>query len=348
MTLRRKFYWTVGLLGTSALIATFGIRNITRATPPEPAPVKPSPVEAGNIGCAGRIEPANGLIRIAARDPSGGVAVIDSLGIQEQQHVSKGQWIATLRGRALVEAALHLSEQKVATAQLKLEQLRAAPKKAEFAAHSEEIERRQVEYDRAKTELERYERLRKMEDVSASDLEARRATAEMARRSLAQAQQDRSALTESREPDSAVLVSEIHEAEAERARLEADLQMYRIVSPVSGTVLKLLSHAGEIAGPSGIAEVLEDGPIYAIAEVAEADIFRVKVGDPAHVKGELLPLEADGVVESIGRQVAGAEVLTSDPAAFTDKRIIPVKIRLSGVEPSQVLIHARVSVLIRK
>lgn len=348
MTLRRKFYWSVGLLGMSALIATFGIRNITHATSPAPAPVKPPPVEAGDIGCAGRIEPANGLVRIAARDPSGGVPVIDSLGIKEQQHVTKGQWIATLRGRALVEAALHLSEQKVATAQLKLQQLRAAPKKAEFASRTEEIERRQVEYDRAKAELERYERLRKTEDVSASDLEARRATAEMARRSLAQAQQDRSALAESREPDSAVLASEIREAEAEQARLEADLKMYSIVSPVSGTVLKLLVHAGESVGSSGIAEILEDGPIYAIAEVAEADIFRVKIGNPAHVKGELLPLEADGVVESIGRQVAGAEVLTSDPSAFTDKRIIPVKIRLSGVEPAQMLIHARVSVLIRK
>lgn len=348
MTLYRKFYWAAGVLGVCALITTFGIRSTTHATSAEPTPPKASSIEAGDVGCAGRIEPANGLVRIAARDPSGAAPVIASIGIKEQQHVSEGQWIATLRGRAVVEAALHVSEQKIATARLKVEQLHAAPKKAEYASRTEEIERRQVEFDRAKAELARYERLRKTEDVSASDFESRRATAEMAQRSLAQAQQDRFALAESREPDAAVLLSEIREAEAERLRLEAELQMYSIVSPVSGTVLKVLVHAGEIAGPAGIAEVLEDGPIYAIAEVAEADIFRVKIGNPAHIKGELLPFETDGVVESTGRQVAGSEVLTSDPSAFTDKRIIPVKIRLSGLQPAQALIHSRVSILIRK
>ncbi len=313
-----------------------------------PASVKAPPFEAGDIGCAGRIEPANGLIHIAARDPSGGAPIIETLGIREQQHVAKGQSVAILEGRGPVEAALRLSEQKVATARLRMEQLRAAPKQAEFGSHTEEIERRKIESDRANAELERYERLRKTEDVSASDLESRQATAEMASRSLAQAKLDRSALGESRDPDAAVLLSEIREAEAERARFKAEVEMYNIASPVSGTVLKLLVHAGESVGPGGIADVLEDGPVYAIAEVAEADISRVRIGSAARVTGELLPLQADGIVESIGRQVAGSEVLTSDPSAFTDRRIIPVKIRLPLLEPARALIHARVSVLIRK
>lgn len=347
MTRQRKFYLFAGIVGVSAIVAAFGFRNFHAASA-ELAPAKPQHADSGDIGCAGRIQPANGLIRIAARDPAGGAAVIESLGIAEQQHVSKGQWVASLRGRSLVEAALHLGEQRVTTARLRLEQLSAAPKKAEFASRTEEIERRQVEAERAKAELARYELLRKTEDVSASDVESKRAAAEMARRSLAQAQEDRSALAESREPDAAVLLSGVREAESERARLEAELRLYSISSPVSGTVLKLLAHAGESVGPAGIAEVLEDGPLYAIAEVAEADIFRVKIGSKALVKGELLPLQTEGVVESIGRQVAGSEVLTSDPSAFTDKRIVPVKIRLLGVEPARALIQARVSILIHR
>jgi HlyD family secretion protein len=346
MTLRRKFYLFAGLIGGGALVATFGIRNNTHATsiPPPAAQSRPASVSA--VGCEGRIEPANGLIRIAAGNPSGGAAILEALGIAEQQHVSKGQWIGTLRGKSLVQAALRLSEQKIATAGLKLEQLRAAPKENELASRSEEIERRRVEYERANTELERYQLLRKAEDVSASDLETRRANAEMARHSLQQAQQDRLALAELRQPDEAVLVSGIREAEAEKARLEAELHLYDISSPVSGTVLKLTAHVGESVGPAGIAEILEDGPLYAIAEVAEADISRLRIGNPAEVKGELLPLEAAGVVESIGGQVSGSEVLSSDPSAFTDKRIVPVKIRLSGAGRAMALIHTRVSIRI--
>lgn len=347
MKARRKFYWFAGFVVLSAWLAfnIWNTKHVQSASPPKPQETV-QPAESAGVGCAGRIEPANGLIHIAAHDPSGGAAVIERIGITEQQHLSKGQWVATLRGKELAEAALNLSAQRVSTAQLKLEQLRAAPKHAEFASRSEEIERRKIDYDRAMAELARYEQLRKTEDVSASDLETRRANAEMARRSLAEAQQDRSALAESREPDAAVFMSEIREAEAERARLQAQLQLYTIVSPVSGLVLKVSVHNGESVGPEGLAEVLEDGPVYAIAEVPEADIFRIKTGNQAVVKGELLPLQVDGVVETIGRVVAGSEVLTSDPSAFTDKRIVPVKIRLSGIEPSQALIHARVSILI--
>jgi HlyD family secretion protein len=342
---RRTFHWAAGLLSVCAFLVACESRSATREPSPE-ALQQSRPSKPADIGCAGRIEPENGLIRIAARDPSGGTAVIESVFIAEGQHVSKGQPVATLRGRTLAEAALKVSEQRVIVAERKLEQLKAAPKQAELASHTEEIERRQADYDRARLELARYEQLRKTEDVSASDLEIKRAYAEMAQRSLAEAQQDRSALAESRESDAAVLVSEIRAAEAEQARLTAEMQLYTILAPTSGQVLKVLVHNGESAGPNGVAEILEDGPLYAIAEVTESDIFKVKIGNKATVKGDLLPLTAEGVVESIGRLVAGSEVLTSDPSAFTDKRIIPVKIRLSGFEPARALIHARVAILI--
>jgi HlyD family secretion protein len=348
MTGRRKFYWLTALVVAGALVAAYEMRTPTPANSLEAASPTPKeqPAESADVGCAGRIEPPNGLVHIAARDPSGGIALIDGLAITEQHHISKGQPIGTLRGRSMVEASLNLSTQRITTAQLKLEQLRAAPKEAELASHSEEIARRQADYDHASKELARYEQLRKTQDVSASDVEARRTTVEMARRSLAEAHEDRKALGESREQDAAVLISEIREAEAERAKLQAELQLYTIVSPASGLVLKVFVHNGETVGPDGVAEVLEDGPLYVIAEVAEADIFRVKVGQKATVKGELLPVQLEGVVESIGRVVAGSQVLTSDPSAFTDKRIVPVKIRLSAIEPTQALIHARVSILI--
>ena len=70
----------------------------------------------------------------------------------------------------------------VATAQRKLEQLCVAPKTAAFASRSEEIERRRIHYERAETELDADTINYARQKISAEDVEALCARAEVARR----------------------------------------------------------------------------------------------------------------------------------------------------------------------
>jgi HlyD family secretion protein len=53
-----------------------------------------------------------------------------------------------------------------------------------------------------------------------------------------------------------------------------------------------------------------------------------------------------GVVASIGREIGRSEVVSTDPAAFADTRVVRVKIRLADSKPVAGLIHGKVKVVI--
>jgi HlyD family secretion protein len=70
--------------------------------------------------------------------------------------------------------------------------------------------------------------------------------------------------------------------------------------------------------------------MYAIAEIYETDIAKVFLGQRAQVHSPAFPAPIGGVVERIGRKVGKMDVLSTDPAAKTDARVIEVEIRLDG------------------
>ena len=72
--------------------------------------------------------------------------------------------------------------------------------------------------------------------------------------------------------------------------------------------------------------------MYAIAEVYETDIVRVKVGQRAKVTSPAFPEPLEGTVERIGLKVGKMDVLGTDPAAKTDARVIEVEVRLDDSE----------------
>jgi len=132
--------------------------------------------------------------------------------------------------------------------------------------------------------------------------------------------------------DSARDDAEMH-VKVARARLggaEAEFDRSIVRSPLDGQVLEIHARTGERVGPEGIAELGRTDDMYAIAEIYETDIAKVSLGQRAEVHSPAFPAPIGGVVERIGRKVGKMDVLSTDPAAKTDARVIEVEIRLDG------------------
>lgn len=144
--------------------------------------------------------------------------------------------------------------------------------------------------------------------------------------------------------EAAQLRRDVARAGLERAR--ADLELSTVRSPIDGQVLEIHAREGERVGPGGIAELGETAAMYAIAEVYEADIGRVRVGQQARVTSPALPGALVGRVERIGLKVGKKDILSTDPVADADARVVEVEIRLDEPEPASALTNLRVDVVI--
>ncbi|HET6563923.1 MAG TPA: efflux RND transporter periplasmic adaptor subunit, partial [Xanthomonadales bacterium] len=93
-------------------------------------------------------------------------------------------------------------------------------------------------------------------------------------------------------------------------------------------------------------ELAEVSQMYAIAEVYETDIGRVKVGQSATVSSAALGSVLTGTVETIHPKVAKMDTIGNDPAARKDARIIEVDIRLEDSSSAASLTYLQVDIVI--
>lgn len=177
-----------------------------------------------------------------------------------------------------------------------------------------EVARSRAELVNATRELARRERLYRRGTLSDSDFEAAQLRRDVARAGL--------------------------------ERAEADLELSTVRSPLDGQILEIHARQGERVGPEGIAEVGETSAMVAIAEVYEADIGRVRVGQPARVTSPALAEPLLGRVERIGLKVGKKDVLSTDPVADADARVVEVEIHLDEPAAAAALTNLRVDVVI--
>jgi HlyD family secretion protein len=86
--------------------------------------------------------------------------------------------------------------------------------------------------------------------------------------------------------------------------------------------------------------------MYAVAEVYETDVQRVRVGQHATISSPALPRSVAGVVDRVGLKVGKKDVLSVDPAAKTDARVIEVRILLDNADEVAGLTNLEVDVAI--
>ncbi len=136
------------------------------------------------------------------------------------------------------------------------------------------------------------------------------------------------AVEEIRPVDVQVAQGDLMMSQAALKRAQADLELAYIKAPKSGEILKIHTKSGELIGDNGILELGQTNQMYAVAEVYETDITKIRLGQNAMVMSDALNEELVGTVEQIGRQVLRQNIFDTNPVADSDGRIVEVKIRL--------------------
>ena len=133
--------------------------------------------------------------------------------------------------------------------------------------------------------------------------------------------------------------AEVESAIAAVRQAQADLELAYVRSPTSGRILKVHTRAGEtVDAQQGIVELGQTDQMVVVAEVYESDIGKVRLGQRVAITSEGKAFEGEirGSVSQIGLQIGKKDVLSTDPAAAVDARVVEVKIRLNPQDSKRV------------
>jgi len=198
----------------------------------------------------------------------------------------------------------------------------------------------------ATVENQRYETLYQDGAISASQLDSKRLTLETAQKNLQEAQavlrrtQTTSSpqlseakatlnrIAEVRPVNVQAAEAKVSQAIAAVNQAKANLEQAFVKSPQNGMVLDINTRPGELLGNSGIVEIGQTDPMYAVAEVYQSDISRVRSGQRVCVTSDSFPDQLQGTVEWIGAQVQRQNTVNTDPSENIDARVVEVHVRL--------------------
>jgi HlyD family secretion protein len=351
-----------------------GQANPTVATSNKPAPglIKG---ESASVAALGKIEPKGELISISGTKGER----LGRLLVREGQQVKAGQPLAYLDSHQEKVAQRDLSQTQLAEARGKLaseiaygqsqvqearsriEQV-SSPKTSEIAAQKATIGRIKGELNSALRDLQRFTQLQREGAVSQQVLDNQTLAVQTKREELKNAEATLGQLLREAAADTANAKAQLQSAQAGLARSQAQIQVASAISnlrlataqlestiiraPSSGQVIKILTRQGEVIGDKGILEMGNTSQMYVVAEVYETDIPRIKVGQPAKITSPVLSKAIFGIVEQVGLTINQNDVVSSDPAANTDNRVVQVKIRLADSRSVATLTNLQVNVAI--
>lgn len=117
------------------------------------------------------------------------------------------------------------------------------------------------------------------------------------------------------------LNSKLVEARAELRLIKEDKRNSVLVSPINGTVLKILSNPGERVMPYGVMKVGRTDSMGAVVQVYESYISRAKLNRPVKIRSEngSFPGTITGRIIHIASIVGERQQLSLDPASDSDK-----------------------------
>lgn len=278
-----------------------------------------------SVSALGRLEPKNGILTIGVPSTPQALSgsVLSDLLVAEGDFIEAGEILAVTDSDVPLRARL-----QQANAEL------------ELAKQSEKVTQSQAEEvcviaEVSAREAQRRQKLLTQKLASQEETEAAQGKAESTAASCKTSQV--SAL---------VAAADTEVAKSRIAVAQAELDRATVKSPYKGLVLEILAHPGEFVGVEGLLKLGRVDQMYAIAEIYETDISRVKIGQTAIIRSTALPSDLTGKVELIRHMVHKQDVTGTDPAADRDARIIEVEILLDDSAPAAALSNLQVEIII--
>ena len=376
----------LGILAVIAALASGGIifyglssfQSTQKSSLPPPSVPKIIKVTA-----LGRLEPRGEVIQLSAPTSAEGSRVAQLL-VKQGDKVSSGQVVAILDSRDRLLAALEQAKEQVRVAESRLAQVKAGAKTGEINAQAATIARLEAEQQgdtsaqtamvarleaqlrNAETEYQRYQTLYQSGAISSSTRDSKRLALETVQQQLNEAQANLnrvkeakreqlneakatlSQIAEVRPVDVQVAQAEVNNAIAAVKKAQADLDLAYVKAPREGQILKIHAWSGEVVKTDGIADLGQTDQMYVVAEVYESDVSKVRSGQRASITSKAFSEELQGTVDEIGLQIRKKDVLSTDPVADVDARVVEVKIRLDATATAKVagLTNSQVKVAI--
>lgn len=323
------------------------------------------------VTALGRLEPAQEVIHLSASTLVEGSRVAQ-LFVKQGDRVRSGQIIAILDSDGRLLATLEQAKQQLNLAQAKLAQVKVGAKIGEINAQKAVIARLKIEqqedatakaanvvrleaeFHNAQTEHQRYQSLYQAGALSASSLDSKYLILETVQQQLNEAKADLNRIkrakqqqlneatatlnriAEVRPVDVQVAQVEVNITQAGVKKAKADLDLAYVKASKDGQILKIHTWPGEVIATQGIADLGQTSQMYAIAEVYESDINKVRLGQRAIITSSAFNERLQGTVDEIGLQVFKKDTLDTDPVAEIDSRVVEIDIRLDPAASSQV------------
>jgi HlyD family secretion protein len=262
--------------------------------------------------------------------------------------------------RLQAERGTEIAAQKATIARLQAE------KDTEIEAQKATIAQLQAELDNAQAEYQRYQTLYQEGAISASSRDSKRLVWQTAQQQVNQAKANLRRIQTSRQQqlteakanleriqasrqqqikegeatldqiaevrpvDVAAAQAEVNRAIAATKRAEANLRQAYVRSPQDGQVFKIYTRPGELVSNDGIAEIGQSKQMYAVVEVYQSDVNKIRPGQKVQIDSDSLSSKLSGTVERIGWQIQRQNVINSDPSSNIDARVVEVHVQLDN------------------
>lgn len=337
--------------------------------------VEAAPINA--VVALGRLVPEGELIKVSVSNAQD--SRVNQLFVQEGDRVSENQVIALLQGVERREADLRNAEAEVRLRQAELKRAQQGDSKvAQVQAQRSQIDQLKAQINAEKNQRQaaiasaqavmkdaeltakRRKTLQSKGAISLADLNEAELDLEMAQAtlnerqaelqqtlttleaSIKQAEAELIALTEVRPVDVEIAQANLDKANIEVEQRKADLEDVRVRAPATGQILRINTRVGEqVNVAKGIVELARTQQMYAIAEVYESDIVRVRPGQVAKIETDYGGFEGEltGLVNNVGLQIGRRslqEETDGGPNLDQNARVVEVKVKLTPGDSQKV------------